>query len=321
MEDNVFHHTPIRCLEFWFEDGDTMMTAGHVGFRIHKYVLSGGSSVLADMGRSDEDQLAGCPTVRLEESAHDVKHLLRMLYNGVGEGEVEPVRLPECADFTSNVRMAHKYKLHIRKETYCLLRHRFPSTFTEWETRGGLSAGDAIEAISLFRTIGDDDLTTPHMVVALYLACGLPYRALLHGHRRTDGVLERLHREDIERCVLLRESLVERSAWMAAKLYEGEASANCVGTDGQCDAGIASVRTSILRGSLNHWLHADPLGEFMQSRVDEMEVESARGICGICAGMLCERERQLRRELWEALPSMLAGVEDEMKIARGGRPD
>ena len=74
--------------------------------------------------------------------------------------------------------MALKYKLHIRTDTYCLLRHRFPSSFSAWETRGSLSAEDAIEAINLFHRIGDDDLTTAHMIVSLYLACGLPYKVL-----------------------------------------------------------------------------------------------------------------------------------------------
>ncbi len=215
--------------------------------------------------------------------------------------------------------MAHKYKLHVRKEAYCLLRHHFPSTFAEWEARGSLSADDAIEAANLFRAIGDDDITTSHMVVVLYLACGLPYRALLGGTRRRDGVLEALRREDIERCVLLREALVERSAWMAARLFAGEASADCRGADGQCDARISETNIAVLyEDAGDEWLRADPLGEFMRSRIDRMELERGRGICGICAGMLCERDRELRRELWEEMPVLLARVEEEMRAARRG---
>ena len=125
--------------------------------------------------------------------------------------------------------MAQKYKLHVRMETYCILRHHFPSTFDEWEARlrTRLSAEDAVEAINVFRAIGDDDTTTAHMRIVLYsIACsdGNPYRALLRGTRRPDGVLETLRKEDVERCVLLREALAEKSVWMAARLFEGEAS-------------------------------------------------------------------------------------------------
>ncbi|KAI1786585.1 hypothetical protein LXA43DRAFT_897658 [Ganoderma leucocontextum] len=322
----IFHNVPIKCLCLWFESGDVVVVAGYVGFRVHKDVLSDSSNTFANMlsdlaasAESDEDKVEGCPVVRFEDSVHDVKHLLRMLYNGINrDDDIEPVRQGECPDLTSDARMAHKYKLHVRKEAYRLLRHRFPSTFAEWEAQGSLSAEDAIEAVNLFRAIGDDDITTSHMLVALYLACGLPYRALLRGTRRSDGVLEILPKEDVERCVLLKEALVERSAWMAVKLFEGEANADCRGVDDRCDARISETRTAALYGDADERVRADPLGEFVRSRIDGMELESERGICGICAGMLCERDRELRRELWEEMPILLARVEEEMRGARRG---
>ena len=218
--------------------------------------------------------------------------------------------------------MAQKYKLHIRVEKYCILRHHFPSTFAEWEARLGarLSTEDAVEAINVFRAIGDDDTTTAHMRVVLYaLACsgGLSYRALLHGTRRRDGVLETLRKEDIERCVLLMEVLAEKSVWMATRLFEGEASVDCRGADGQCDARISETHTAIIYDDDDdEWVGADPLGESMRAQIDSMALEMGRGICGICAGMLCERDRELRRELWEEMPTLLARVEEDMRAAR-----
>ena len=216
--------------------------------------------------------------------------------------------------------MAQKYKLHIRMETYCILRHHFPSTFAEWEARLGarLSAEDAVEAINVFRAIGDDDTTTTHMLVVLYVACRLPYRALLRGIRRRDGVLQTLSKEDVERCVLLREVLSEKSVWMAARLFEGEASADCRGEDDQCDARISETHTAIIYDDDDEWMGTDPLGESMRARIDSMELERGRGICGICAGMLCERDRELRREVWEEMPILLARIEEEMRAARRG---
>ena len=221
----------------------------------------------------------------------------------------------------SDARMAQKYKLHIRMETYCILRHHFPSTFAEWEARLGarLSAEDAVEASNVFRAIGDDDTTTTHMLVVLYVACRLPYRALLRGIRRRDGVLETLRKEDVERCVLLREALVEKSVWMAARLFEGEASVDCRGVPGQCEAMISETHTAIIYDDDNdEWVGTDPLGESMRAQIDSMELERGRGICGICAGMLCERDRELRRELWEEMPILLARVEQEMRATRRG---
>ena len=60
------------------------------------------------------------------------------------------------------------------------------------------------------------------------------------------------------------------------------------------------------------WVSADPLGESMRAGIDSMKLERGRGICGICAGMLCERDRELRRELWEEMTILLWRVEGEM---------
>ena len=86
----IFHHTPIKCLDLWFDSGDVVVVAGYVAFRVHKDVLSESSGVLADMlsglfanEESYQKELEGCPVVRLEDSVHDIKHLLRVIYNGI----------------------------------------------------------------------------------------------------------------------------------------------------------------------------------------------------------------------------------------------
>ena len=84
------HSTVIKCLALWFESGDVVIVAGYVAFRVHKDVLSDSSTVLADTlsslvvsEESDQEELEGCLVVRLEDSVYDVKHLLRMLYDGI----------------------------------------------------------------------------------------------------------------------------------------------------------------------------------------------------------------------------------------------
>ena len=92
MQDTVlFHNTLIRCLALWFESGDVIIVAGYVAFRVHRDVLADSSTILADMlsslavdDDSNQQEMEGCPVVRLEDSVPDVKHLLRILYNGIG---------------------------------------------------------------------------------------------------------------------------------------------------------------------------------------------------------------------------------------------
>ena len=90
MQDTILYHiSPIKCLALWFESGDVVIVAGYVAFRVHRDVLADSSTVLMDMlsslaisEDSDREEIEGCPVVRLEDSVNDVKHLLRILYNG-----------------------------------------------------------------------------------------------------------------------------------------------------------------------------------------------------------------------------------------------
>ena len=86
MQEIVLFHntgTRIRCLALCFE-------SGYVAFRIHRNVFSNSSTVLADMpsspavsDESDREALEGCPVVQVAETVHDVKHLIRIRYNGI----------------------------------------------------------------------------------------------------------------------------------------------------------------------------------------------------------------------------------------------
>ena len=84
---------------------------------------------------------------------------------------------------------------------------------------------------------------------------------------------------------------------------------------------VTNIGTSILQGNSNHWFRADPLGEFMQSSIGSTEVGRKSEICGVCAQTLRKRERQMRQELWDELPRMLARVEQDMKMATGAEYD
>ena len=92
MREHVspLHSTVIKCLALWFESGDVVIVAGYVAFRVHKDVLSDSSTIFADIlsslavnEDSDQEEIEGCPIVRLGDSVHDVKHLLHILYNGI----------------------------------------------------------------------------------------------------------------------------------------------------------------------------------------------------------------------------------------------
>ncbi|RDX48933.1 hypothetical protein OH76DRAFT_1483435 [Lentinus brumalis] len=69
--------------EFWLEDGNVVLVAKNVGFRVYRGLLTAQSLVFYDMFsatslRADE-QYDGVPIVRLYDSPVDLRHLFRVL--------------------------------------------------------------------------------------------------------------------------------------------------------------------------------------------------------------------------------------------------
>ncbi len=70
--------------EFWIEDGNLILVARDVAFRVYRGLLAKQSTVLGEMAaKSSEDVYEaifdGCPIVRLSDSPQDLTHLLRIL--------------------------------------------------------------------------------------------------------------------------------------------------------------------------------------------------------------------------------------------------
>ena len=78
--------------DFWFEDGNVVLVAQDVAFRIYLGLLAAQSTVFADMlsvSRPGADETyEGCPVVRLTDSPHDFAHLLSVLMPKDGQMSV-----------------------------------------------------------------------------------------------------------------------------------------------------------------------------------------------------------------------------------------
>ena len=74
---------PERHEEFWLVDGNIVLVAGNIAFRIYQGLLVTQSPFFADKLASsnpDSDEtIDGCPVVHVEESPEDFVHLLRVL--------------------------------------------------------------------------------------------------------------------------------------------------------------------------------------------------------------------------------------------------
>jgi len=77
-----------RSEEFWLEDGTIVLQAETTQFLVHKSVLSRHSVVFSDMfsiskseDTHDEPFIEGKPLVQIFDTAEDIGHLLRLLYD------------------------------------------------------------------------------------------------------------------------------------------------------------------------------------------------------------------------------------------------
>ena len=73
-----------RDNEFWYEDGNVILVAGNVKFRVFKGILAHHSPVFKDMFTLPQPDAApsenvACPIVDLTDSLSDLRHILRLI--------------------------------------------------------------------------------------------------------------------------------------------------------------------------------------------------------------------------------------------------
>ena len=76
-----------RDSDFWFEDGNIILVAGSVAFRVYKGLLAEHSTVFGNMfdvaqapPDPSADMAEGCPVVPLFDSPSDLRGLFRLIY-------------------------------------------------------------------------------------------------------------------------------------------------------------------------------------------------------------------------------------------------
>ena len=73
--------------DIWFEDGNVVLVAGGVAFKVHRGQLERHSEIFRDLFSlpqpADRPMYQGFPTVELYDSPSDITFLLRALYDGL----------------------------------------------------------------------------------------------------------------------------------------------------------------------------------------------------------------------------------------------
>ncbi|KAJ6542518.1 hypothetical protein DFH09DRAFT_837970, partial [Mycena vulgaris] len=97
--------------DLWFEDDNLILRAESSLFRISKGVLTACSSLFRDVlsfpQTDGEEHIDGCPVVWLHDSATDVTHFLRAIFDS-SFLEPPPAKT-DLAAITGILRLSHKY--------------------------------------------------------------------------------------------------------------------------------------------------------------------------------------------------------------------
>ncbi|PIL26519.1 hypothetical protein GSI_12277 [Ganoderma sinense ZZ0214-1] len=222
VETPLKHHE-----EFWLDDGNIVLVARQVGFRVYRGLLVTQSTVFADMCASSsptaDETIDGCPVVHVSDSPEDLAHLLRVL---LPTTQRRFHRERDTAERTFDevyavITLAHKYHIEDvqRQALYSLREYTFNDNFEVWKGERQevmkVDGACAIGAVHLARL-----LDVPQMLpIALYKCLNLGPN-ILDGWTRSDGSVERLSQDDIKRCISAQRSLSrDRVAYTYWTLY------------------------------------------------------------------------------------------------------
>ncbi|OSD03791.1 hypothetical protein PYCCODRAFT_1466699 [Trametes coccinea BRFM310] len=294
--------------EFWFEDGNLILVARDVEFRVYRGPLVANSPVFKDLLHLPHSSTNRCTCgggialLHVQDSPEDLRHLLRVVMPG------KTPRIASDADsfhaVSACIRLGLKYNIvYIVERSLEYLKNYFVYQFRSHDrTRFPLPPSfeniHCIGVVNLARMTGTDVLLAP----ALMACCLLGASELMNGFAREDGTREVLSNDDIGRCFVGRAALVEATILFMLNISDQTLSSGCT-RPSRCKKVFLCL--------LNNTKHQNNLGTF--SRLSwycffYRWVESQdfnRRLCWPCCDMLRNRENQLHDDTWRRLPELM----------------
>ncbi|KAJ7356951.1 hypothetical protein DFH08DRAFT_688844 [Mycena albidolilacea] len=145
MSELAVYSAPSRNRDFWFPDGDIVLSCPQPHgrrclFRVHKFMLTQHSLPFAEMIKKEAllsvlETLDGLPVVLLPEPASEIHKLLCCLYNALNGGAFNDEERP-ITRYDWLLRICSKYKiLPLHKRIVAQLKAEWPATLPAWDAR------------------------------------------------------------------------------------------------------------------------------------------------------------------------------------------
>ena len=327
-----------RDEEFWYEDGNIILTARDVEFRVFKGILADHSPVFRDMFSLPQPPSAdtSVPTVKLEDSPEDLRHVLRAVMPGSASIRCvdnfsrdstcsvlvcafSPFGLdsPSFYMVSALIRVGHKYDItQLVQSALERLKLFYTTDFERWNGRAGGRVPPSFEDIHVIGVVNLARLTGEVSILPTALLACCTLADITAGFPREDGTLERLSLEDIGCCWKTRAALTTLAIEMQIDTY-GFKYSNC--SRSQCSAEVKNVLNCKYPKQRAYLTAGDPLspqtsgvGEDLKSR-----------FCSSYWSMLEKRDLEGRRAAWKKLPGIVGvsipGWDETAQQAQGAR--
>ncbi|KAH9932308.1 uncharacterized protein B0H18DRAFT_1137503 [Fomitopsis serialis] len=288
--------------KFWYLDGNIILLAQNIGFKVYKGLLAEQSEVFRDLFTlpqpSEAQSVEDCPTVHLSDTAQDLRALLSVMIHGRKYASVDEAQFEDIAAW---VRMSHKYNIQdLLVDAMKRLKQYFPDKFADFkDDPHAVQRQHAIVAVNLARLTDTATMVPP----ALYYCCTLDSRTLLRGSARSDGTVDCLAPEDLERCIQGKAELAGQAALCLSRICRPTVSSRCA-TPTAC--GVTMIRLhDILAIGAQCVGSTDALltwrRDIERELRDHLELSC---ICRACRDMMLERDVAERERVWQELPSL-----------------
>ncbi|KZT11168.1 uncharacterized protein LAESUDRAFT_691737 [Laetiporus sulphureus 93-53] len=288
-----------RSSDFWFDDGNVILEAGNVSFRVHISILCRNSVVFRDLfdipQGSVSEESDGCPVVRLHDSSADVSALLSTLYDGRKYLHPSHAPLP-FSTVASLIRLGHKYQMAdvlegaLARLKSCFSNRR--SDLHHWTANASptmtMTNEDAIAALNLARLTQSDTI----LPLATFGCCLLEEELIVNGVAREDGSRDELSKEDVIRVFKTRQRIHAHDL-KSISLYKA-CSPNCSNESG-CARGLSKFREILLDPEDGPLFYCNSFRSFLGR-------DAPPYLCNDCKEFIDKKDDEREHQSWVELP-------------------
>ncbi|GJE89894.1 hypothetical protein PsYK624_060060 [Phanerochaete sordida] len=297
-----------RSEDLWFEDGNVILAAEGMSFRVHKGILTLRSDVFKTLlDDASLERLEGCPVFRVEDKGKDLHDLLYIIYNGGKSDWLNSTR-PTIAyhDFRRVVDIALKYNIEdVIREAEYRLSQAFPTdSLASWYSTGNnalslrFSSLECIDALRISRLLAVNSI----LPLVFYECCNIaPFMKIVRGVK-LDGIPEpiMLSQDDLALCLQGREMLIQESSRIMRVFQELLFAAPSDRCTLQPHCRQALLLLSLSASDAKLYLEPNVLYP-MDNWLDEHEAKPDSKPCRHCDATLRERIDTRREEVWSKL--------------------